>query len=70
MKELLLFLSIVVGGLILVIGSVVMLESYQCDNYSKITGKKTKYSALTCYVQTSKGMIPYDEMKARSVTNE
>jgi hypothetical protein len=43
---------------------------WECNAYQRMTGRKTEVAALTCYVQYGNAMVPYDELRARAITNE
>lgn len=42
--------------------------SWQCSAYEKTTGKPTKVTALTCYVQQDGVWMHWDEYKLRFAT--
>ena len=47
------------------------LESHQCSNYERMTGKQTKWLTLdACYVQTDAGWQRWDEYKIRNIASE
>ena len=74
LEGLLEILLVVVGAFgfvfLVVIAPAIALDSYQCGKYQKMTGKETRYEALTCYVETKRGFMPYSELQYREVTNE
>ena len=46
-------------------------ERYQCNQYSKITGKQTVYSNFdVCYVMTESGLQRWDEYKIRYIARD
>mgnify|MGYP003495126425 FL=1 len=62
-------ICIIVGGVLVIIAILVSLANlvgmYQCDNYSKMTGKEVQYVfADTCYVREGNTFMRWDEYKA------
>lgn len=46
-------------------------SSYQCSNYSRITGKETIYAEFdTCYIKSEQGYQRWDEYKARAIASD
>ncbi len=74
MKEFIIVIFSVLAGVAalfaLAILLVMAINSYDCSQYKKVTGRETVGSFGTCYVKTGKGFIPRDELEYRAVTNE
>ena len=74
-KELAVAFSALLGALAL-IGAGIMLASnimgsYQCESYSRITGKNTRWNTLDiCYIETAEGWQRWDEYTKRAIASE
>ena len=74
-KEIAIVIGVCLGLIALVVGGVMLasniMGSYQCESYSRITGKNTKWNTLDiCYVQTADGWQRWDEYKNRAIASE
>jgi hypothetical protein len=71
MKELIIFICLIIGtpvGLIILENS---FQEYQCNQYEEITGKETKYSPFDkCYISTENGWQRWDEYKVRVIAKD
>ena len=69
LKEFLLVIALpatVLSSIIFFVGEVH--GSYQCNNYSDMTGKNVKYIIFDiCYIETEDGWQRYDEYKSRNI---
>jgi len=63
------------GFIIIIFGAIGLLANaftkYQCEEYSAITGKNTRYVQFdSCYIKTPDGYQRWSEYKARATASE
>lgn len=61
----LIFMGIVLLGLF---GLQCMATSFDCDQYSKMTGKETKSNYGTCFIKQNNEWLSWEEYKLRNAT--
>ena len=75
MKEIIIFIGVGLCFAFAAIFGIVFfaneVSKYQCESYSKITAKETKYNNWDiCYIKTQEGWQRWDEYKYRSISSE
>ena len=74
-KELAVAIGVILGVLALIGGGIMLLSniygSYQCESYSRLTGKNTRWNTLDiCYIETAQGWQRWDEYTKRAIASE
>lgn len=65
------FVMVVIGFLVVLtaMGFTSAFKSYTCGKYEEVTSVDTKYEGFTCYINTEKGFMTYEEYKVRNYIN-
>jgi flagellar basal body-associated protein FliL len=58
-------ICLLIGG---IVGVSWWIGQYECSTYKNVTGKETKYAAMTCYINKDGEWMSWSEYKLRYAT--